>query len=332
LGESALQDEFAHERVAYTPRELIGIAERQLSWCEGQMKLASNEMGLGDDWKKALEKIKEEHEPPGHQDQYIAEQAREAIEFVKSRDLVSVPRFCEDYWRINMIGTDAQKTLPYAAYNNLNLLSAFARQDMSNDLKLSSMRGNNRSFLRIVTAHELIPGHHLQLYMADRYRPYRKLFYTSFYVEGWAVYWETRLWDLKFARTPAERVGMLFWRMHRAARIIVTLKYHLGEMTTEQMIDYLVDKIGHERAGATSEVRRYVVYHPLYQCGYLTGALQLRALHKELVQSGKMTDKQFNDAVLKCGPIPVDVVRASLLNLPLTAETVPNWKFEEDAK
>ena len=80
-------------------------------------------------------------------------------------------------------------------------------------------------------------------------------------------------------------MGMLFWRMHRAARIIFSLKFHLGEWTPQQCIDFLVDAVGHERASATGEVRRSFngSYSPLYQAGYLLGGMQLRALHTELV-------------------------------------------------
>ena len=60
--------------------------------------------------------------------------------------------------------------------------------------------------------HELIPGHHLQHYMLPRYRPYRSLFETPFWIEGWALYWEMLLWDLDFAHGPEDRVGMLFFR------------------------------------------------------------------------------------------------------------------------
>ena len=200
---------------------------------------------------------------------------------------------------------------------------------MKHEDKLMSMRGNNRHFTRIVTAHELIPGHHLQGFMAQRERPYRGLFSTPFLVEGWALYWEMRLWDLDYPRTPEDRVGMLFWRMHRAARILVSLKFHLGRMKPAEMIDFLVERVGHERFGATSEVRRFIGgdYSPLYQCGYMIGGLQLRALHREWVEAGKMSDKQFNDAVLACGPIPIEFIRASLANLPLTRDTRAGWKF-----
>ncbi|MCL4866170.1 MAG: DUF885 family protein, partial [Gemmatimonadales bacterium] len=143
----------------------------------------------------------------------------------------------------------------------------------------------NIHFSRATVHHELIPGHHLQGYMTARYNPHRRAFSTPFWTEGWALWWEMLLWDQGFPRGPEDRVGMLFWRMHRAARIIFSLKFHLGEWTPQQSIDFLVDRVGHERANATAEVRRSFLgtYSPLYQVAYMMGGLQFRALHEELV-------------------------------------------------
>lgn len=57
-----------------------------------------------------------------------------------------------------------------------------------------------------------------------------------------------RLWDLDFPRSPEDRTGMLFWRTHRAGRIIFSIRFDLGEMTPQQAVDFLVDRVGHERA------------------------------------------------------------------------------------
>ena len=87
-------------------------------------------------------------------------------------------------------------------------------------------------------------------------------------------------------------------------------------MSPEDCIDYLVDRVGHERNNATAEVRRSIMggYGPLYQAAYMLGAKQFRMLHKELVQPGKMTNREFHDAVLKENSIPIELLRAKLTN------------------
>ena len=330
IGAEALQKQLGYEFIPYTPQELIALAEREFSWCEGQMKIAAKEMNLGDDWKKALARVKTRFVKPGEQEAIVRAEGKLAIDFVKSHKLVTVPPDCEEWWGTRMLSPSEQKQMPYAAYGGHDMLVAYANETMKQEDKLMSMRGNSRPFMHNVVPHELIPGHHLQNYMAARNSPYRRLFSTPFFVEGWALYWEMRLWELGYHRTPEEKMGALFWRMHRCARIIVTLKFHLGQMKPDEMVKFLTDRVGHEKFGATSEVRRFIKgnYSPLYQCGYMLGGLQLLALHKEAVVDGKMSELQFHDALLKLGPIPVELMRASVLNLPLTPDYTTQWKFD----
>lgn len=330
IGADELQRQLQFEFIPYTPDELIALAEREFSWCEEQMKGAAREMGLGEEWKKALARTKLHYVKPGEQEKVAREEGREAIEFVKSRQLVTVPPDCEEWWGTRMLSPGEQKHTPYAAYAGHDMLIAYASDDMKHADKLMTMRGNSRPFMHNVVPHELIPGHHLQNFMATRNRPYRRMFSTPFFVEGWALYWEMRLWDLGYHDTPEEKVGALFWRMHRCARIIITLKFHLGEMEPAAMVKFLTDRVGHETFGAKSEVRRYIKgnFSPLYQSGYMLGGLQLLALHGEIVGEGTMTEKQFHDALLTLGPIPVELVRASLLSSPLKPNHTPEWKFD----
>jgi uncharacterized protein (DUF885 family) len=206
---------------------------------------------------------------------------------------------------------------------------SYPLSEMSHDQKLQTMRGNNIPFSRATVFHELIPGHELQGFMAARYHPERRLFSTAFYGEGWAVYWELLLYDRGFHGSAENRIGALFWRLHRCARIIFSLNFHLERWKPQQCIDYLVAEVGHERDNATAEVRRSfgTAYGPLYQAAYLLGALQLRELHRELTSGGKMSDRSFNDAVLKEGSMPITMLRAALTSQKLNPDYRPNWRF-----
>jgi hypothetical protein len=330
IGKEAIEADLRAQFIGYSPEELIRIGERELAWCEEQMRATAKEMGFSD-WKEALAKVKARYEPPGKQDDLVVQQAGEAIDFLKQHKLVTIPALCEETWRLRMISPDGQKNLPYAAYGGQSIMVAYPREEMKHEDKMMAMRGNNRHFTRIVTAHELIPGHHLQAFQSERFATYRSIFSTPFFVEGWAVYWELKLWDRNYAQSPEDKIGMLFWRMHRCARIIVSLKFHLGEMSPKEMVGFLVDRVGHEHFGAESEVRRYIGegYSPLYQCSYMIGALQLRALHEEVVGKGKMKEREFNDALLTFGAIPIEMVRAGILKLKLPRDYEPKWRFAD---
>ena len=328
IGREGLLSELAYEMISYTPEELISLANKEFAWCEAEMKKASRDLGYGDDWKKALEHVKTLHVEPGKQPGMVRDLALEAIKYVEDHDLVTVPKLAKESWRMEMLTPEQQLQSPFFLGGEV-IQVAFPTSSMEHEQKMMSLRGNNVHFARATVFHELIPGHHLQGFMMERYKPYRGLFYTPFWVEGGALYWEMVFWDMGFPKTPENRIGMLFWRMHRCARIIFSLSYHLEKMTPQECIDFLVDRVGHERENAAAEVRRSVMggYGPLYQCAYMLGALQLRALHRELVDTGNMKERDFNDAVLRENAIPIEMVRASLTKQGLKRDFTSNWKF-----
>ena len=331
IGAEGLAADLRHEMIPYTPEELIAIAEREYAWCEARMIEASRELGYGDDWRAALEYVKTLHRDPGDQPQMIRELADEALAFVTERDLVTVPPLADEIWRIEMMSPERQKVSPFFLGGEVIQVS-FPTDGMEHEYKLMSMRGNNEHFSRATVHHELIPGHHLQGFMTSRFNSHRGAFSTPFWGEGWALYWEMLLWDLGFPSTPEDRIGMLFWRMHRTARIIFSLSFHLERMTPQEAIDFLVERVGHERANAEAEVRRSFngSYSPLYQVAYMIGGLQFRALHEQLVQSGEMTDRAFHDAILKGGRMPVEMVRARLLGEAPRKDFESEWRFQGD--
>jgi uncharacterized protein (DUF885 family) len=328
IGREALLSELRSEMIPYTPEEIIAIGEKEMAWCENEMKKASRELRYGDDWHKALEHVKNLYVEPGKQPEMIRDLALEAIKFVEDNNLVTVPELAKESWRMEMMTPERQLVSPFFLGGETILVS-FPTNTMAHEQKMMSMRGNNIHFARATVHHELIPGHHLQGFMAARNKPYRAIFGTPFWSEGNALYWELLLWDLGFAKTPENKIGMLFWRMHRCARIIFSLSFHLEKMTPQECIDLLVNKVGHERDNSTAEVRRSFdgSYGPLYQIAYLIGGLQQYAMHKELVDSGKMTNRAYNDALLKENRIPIEMLRAAITNQKLTRDFVTNWRF-----
>lgn len=328
IGREALIKSLQTEFIPYTPEELIATAQKQFAWCDNEMLKASKEMGFGNDWKSALEKVKNSYVPPGDQPAMVAGLAADAIKFLEEGDLITIPPLAKETWRMRMMSPKAQKINPFFLGGE-EIVISYPTNAMEHDEKMMSMRGNNPHFSKATVHHELIPGHHLQQFMQKRYKPYRRLFETPFWIEGWALYWEMNLWDKGFAKTPEDRIGMLFWRMHRCARIIFSLSYHLEKMTPQQCIDFLVSRVGHEYANAEAEVRRSFMggYGPLYQIAYMIGGMQLYELKKEILQSGKMSEKNFHDNVLKENCIPIEILRAILLQQELKKDHKSSWRF-----
>jgi uncharacterized protein (DUF885 family) len=327
IGREELLTQLKYEFIPYSPEELVDIANKEFAWCDAEMLKASRELGFGDNWKAALEKVKQSYVPEGHQPEMIMDLYNQSVDFIKKHDLITIPSLAEETWRMTMMSPRQQLVSPFFLGGE-TLLIAYPTNTMDEDAKLMSMRGNNPHFSRATVHHELIAGHGLEQFMNDRYKPYRNYF-TPFWIEGWSLYWEFILWDLNFPRNAEDRIGMLFWRMHRCARIIFSLNYQLGNWTPQQCIDFLVERVGHERANAEGEVRRSFTggYGPLYQLAYMTGALQFYALKKELVDTKKMSYKQFNDAIIKENCMPVELTRAILTNQKLKRDYTSTWRF-----
>jgi len=330
IGRKGLDEELAYEMIPYTPEQLIAIAEREYAFSLSEIKKASREMGFGDNWKAAMEKVKNAYVDPGKQPDLIRDLARQAEAFFDKHDWVTIPALAREDWRMEMMSPERQRVAPFFLGGE-SIIVSYPTADMTEEEKMMSLRGNNPHFSHATVFHELNPGHHLQGFMSSRYNPHREIFWTPFWGEGQALYWEMFLWDHGFHVSPEDRIGALFWRMHRSARIIFSLSFHLGKMTPEQAVQFLVDTVNFERANAEGEVRRSFSgdYGPLYQMAYMIGGLELRALHKELVDTGRMTDRAFHDAVLQGGPMPIAMVRARLANLPLTRAGPAPWKFAE---
>lgn len=329
IGRDGLLTELKAEMIPYTPEELIRIAEKKYAWCEAEMTKASEALGFGQKWRDALEHVKNLIEPPGSQPVFIKSLLDQGTAYVKKHDLVTVPRVAEEAIRMVMIPPEQQKVSPFFLGGPV-LYVSYPRSDMAHADKLMSMRGNNRHFSKATAFHEMIPGHHLQLFVAERVKPHRQVFETPFYIEGWALYWELVFWSRgDFFTGPEDIVGTLFWRMHRCARIIFSLKFHLGQMTPAECVDLLVNWVGHERSTAEGEVRRSFggEYSPLYQAGYLLGALQLWRLRSEIVDQGLMKEKEFHDKVLRANMMPIEMLRALLLNQELDRDFESKWKF-----
>jgi uncharacterized protein (DUF885 family) len=331
IGVEGLKEDLRHQMIPYTAEELIAIAEREYAFSLAEIRKAAREMGFGDDWKGAMEKVKNTYVPPGKQTELVRDLARQAEAFFEQNDWVTIPPLAKEDWRMEMMSPERQRVAPFFLGGE-SIIVSYPTADMTDEEKMMSMRGNNPHFSKAVVFHELNPGHHLQGFMLARHNSHRRLFMTPFWNEGNALYWEMFLWDTgRFHVSPEDRIGALFWRMHRSARIIFSLNFHLGRMSPEQAVQFLVDTVNFERSNAEGEVRRSFSgqYAPIYQAAYMLGGLQLRALHRELVASGRMTNRQFHDAFLEGGAMPIAMVRARLANVPLTRSGAAPWRFAE---
>jgi uncharacterized protein (DUF885 family) len=166
--------------------------------------------------------------------------------------------------------------------------------------------------LPTLTYHESIPGHHLQLSIAQE-APLpliRKLSFFSAYIEGWALYAEQLSEEMgMYEGDPLGRIGYLHDALFRAVRLVVDSGLHAKRWSREKAIAYYVETLGDKDASATTEVERYCVA-PGQACGYMLGKLTwLRERTRARGALGERFDiRKFHDAGLTNGAVPLDVL------------------------
>jgi uncharacterized protein (DUF885 family) len=163
-----------------------------------------------------------------------------------------------------------------------------------------------------LTLHEAVPGHHLQLSLAQEMPDepdFRKHLGYSAFVEGWALYAESLGEELGRYRNPYSRFGQLSYEMWRAIRLVVDTGMHSMGWTRDQAIQYFKDNTGKTDQDITVEVDRYLVW-PGQALAYKLGQLKIRELRSEAEKQlgANFNVRSFHDAVLEQGALPLSVL------------------------
>lgn len=170
--------------------------------------------------------------------------------------------------------------------------------------------------METTTAHETVPGHHLQLARAvelgELPRIRRVNLYTV-YSEGWALYAETLGFELGLFKDPYSRFGHLQWQAFRAARLVVDTGLHSLDWSRQQAIDFMVEQTGEQPAFVSSEVDRYLS-DPGQALAYMIGQLKIMELRDRAKAAlGERFDiRRFHMVVLDQGAVPMPVLERAV--------------------
>lgn len=165
--------------------------------------------------------------------------------------------------------------------------------------------------LEALSLHEAVPGHHLQLALAQELDMpnFRKFGGQTVFVEGWGLYAERLGLEVGFYKTPYTNFGRLSYEMWRACRLVVDTGIHSKGWSRQQAIDFMAENSGLSMNNITSEVDRYISW-PGQALAYKTGELKIRELRARAEnQLGKDFDvRAFHDKILENGALPLSVL------------------------
>jgi len=167
--------------------------------------------------------------------------------------------------------------------------------------------------LESIAYHEGVPGHHLQISLAQEMTDlpdFRRFGRYTAYTEGWAFYAEQLGEEAGFYQDPYSKFGMLEDRMWRAVRLVVDSGVHSKHWTRDQMVQYFRDHTALDDATIQEEVDRYIAW-PGQALAYDVGRLKILKLRTEAQKAlGKNFDiRAFHDEVLGSGPLPMDILQ-----------------------
>ena len=196
--------------------------------------------------------------------------------------------------------------------------------DGASDEEIQSRLSNNAyGSMPTTSVHEAYPGHHWHLVMRKANpSDVRRVYSTPYFSEGWALYAERVMRERGFFEDPIHELHHLNASLFRAARIIVDTSLHLGEMTFDEAVAFMMDKAAMPEPVAKAEVGRYC-WWPTQASSYLTGCLEILAIRdRYLAARGFATVsprdvpvdvlRQFHDAIASSGALPLGLAERAV--------------------
>lgn len=164
-----------------------------------------------------------------------------------------------------------------------------------------------------LTAHEAVPGHHLQISLNNELPKtipaFRRGLYLSAYGEGWGLYSEYLADEMGIYTTPYEKFGQLTYEMWRACRLVVDTGVHAKGWTRQQMLDFMADNTALSIHEVTTETDRYISW-PGQALSYKIGEIKIRELRKKTEEAlgGKFNIREFHEVILEEGTVTLSIM------------------------
>lgn len=292
-----------------TPREIHEIGLREVARIRAEMEAIVEEVEFDGTFSEFLEFLRTDprfyHETPeallaGYRD--IAKRADPGL----VRLFGHLPRL---QYGVEPVPAYAERSETTARYRRGSLEAGRPGTFLANTYDLSS---RPRWEMEALTLHEAVPGHHLQIAIAQELEglpEFRRFSGPTAFVEGWALYAETLGDELGMYTDPFDRFGALTYQMWRAVRLVVDTGIHSMGWSRDRAIEYFLENSSKPEHDVVVEVDRYIVW-PGQALAYMLGKLKIEELrdHAERTLGSEFDLRAFHDMVLGAGALPLDIL------------------------
>lgn len=307
----------------FTAEEMIEEGWRVHRETKKEIEALANRINREKSVADLIEDMKSRHPAAGRIQEAYRKESDRAKALLLDKELITIP--APETLLFVPTPLAIRETYAWAGYGGINVREGVPHgrffvtdvvEGMSENEITEKLRAQNYGWITVIALHEGYPGHHLQaLYARENKSKVRSRLGSTYFGEGWALYCEAWMAREGFYQSADDSLAWLQMRLWRTARVIVDPSIHIGRMTFEEAVDFMVREVGLERSAAEAEVNRYTTW-PTQAPSYIIGWLELERIKDFLVKRfGEQFDhRQFVEVVLKSGSLPLELMKRSVLD------------------
>ncbi len=278
----------------------------------------------GGNWRETCDRLNKVHAPTpeGMREEY-AEWTERARSFLRDTGLVTLPKGEE--CTVEPSPPFQRPILAVASYNRPpafkdtlhgHFFVPYPPDGTSPEEVQKRLEGNCSAGIPTTAVHEAYPGHHWHLVMAKANPSHvRRIFGTPYFSEGWGLYAERVMREQGFFSDPKHLLYQYEATIFRAARIVVDTSLHMGEMTFDDAVKFMVERGNLTEPNARAEVGRYCSW-PTQASSYLTGMLEIVDIRTRWLAKRGSSDRaalrEFHDAITSAGMLPTTLAERAI--------------------
>lgn len=294
----------------YSLGEIEALALSEIKRVGALLHQASRKFGRGQSADEIISRARKKWNPRGDLLDVYRKETRHVAAAFRSAHAVTFPK--GESLEVRPVPEFMRHLFPTAAYLQPGAFEKRQRgifwvNDLSVTKKTAAEKRAERQQhfgLALTCAHEAYPGHHLQFSFANQHpRRWRRLFAHSVFYEGWTLWCEQMMVDLKIDRSPWLQVQQLHDALWRCHRILVDLRLQTRRYTYAQAVAHMQRHLGFTKARAEADVNWYTA-SPTVPMSYWLGRLENERLRQRLVTGRGWNLQKFNDWLLSFGTIP----------------------------